>query len=107
MGLRSALGGISFRPKDPKTVLSGGLRRRKDLPTPKKTGTAIGDYDITREAIADAEAGKLQVSYDPNLLTPPTLLADEKSIKKAKKKKLGVQQRRAGRASTILSETLG
>jgi hypothetical protein len=37
----------------------------------------------------------------------PTLLADEETIGKAKKKRIGAQQRRSGRASTILSETLG
>ena len=90
--------------------------KRKVKPKPKAAtnnpGTLLTDYDhelaattaeyseyYTGQALTDALARGVP--------EPVTLMADEPAIARKKKKKLGAQQRRSGRASTILSDTLG
>lgn len=83
----------------------------------KKFGTVLSDYDkaletarVKSEEYGVGEAGPLSeesiLEREKATIQKPAAMADEDAIKR-KKKKEASRRRRSGRASTILSETLG
>ena len=92
---------------------SGGGRRprgapRDDKPDPYDTGQGkvLTDYDKERQQRQNRNKAK-KLPKDSSPIYAPTLLADADEIDKTKKRKLGAQQRRGGRRSTINDESLG